>query len=230
MTPAEIEDAVGADMRLQREWVEKLSPDVSLLKFRLPWTAGRTSYIHGRILLQAFGPCTSTETRLLVTREDINKAPLEGDALYDNEVYERRMMHHNTVDRPTAYHGPSVCRDAVSGLDRCYDCTALVATVKAYMEACRAPQAEDTSGDCAAVGRKYGACSRSSVHTRSSSRGLLRRSRLTPDRRDAPKVKGEDSFLGQRSDKTRLKRRERSPICCAKMFLAFDVEAPKGQV
>ena len=49
-------------------------------------------YLPGSILIQAFSPCTSTETRLLVKKEDCEK-----EEEYDNVAYEERLMHHNTV-------------------------------------------------------------------------------------------------------------------------------------
>mmetsp|Transcript_96901 Transcript_96901/g.273906 ORF Transcript_96901/g.273906 Transcript_96901/m.273906 type:complete len:445 (-) Transcript_96901:46-1380(-) len=130
----EVERVIERDMARQRAWVEALRPSVSMLKFRLPWGPGTSRYLHGRVLVQAFAPCTSTETRLIVTREAIDF----GDKDYDQEEYEQRLMHHNTVGRARLHRlgdVPTVGPDVVPGLDQCYDCAALVATVRRYLAA-----------------------------------------------------------------------------------------------
>jgi len=133
MSPEEVEKSVERDMDRQRVWVENLRPTVSLLKFRLPWGPGATKYLGGRILVQAFPPCTSTETRLLVTREALEQGPVS----YDQEEYEQRLMHHNTVSRARLHQlpVPKAGPDAVLGLDQCFDCAALALTVQRYLAA-----------------------------------------------------------------------------------------------
>eukprot|EP00450_Noctiluca_scintillans_P014418 CAMPEP_0194489566 /NCGR_PEP_ID=MMETSP0253-20130528/9064_1 /TAXON_ID=2966 /ORGANISM="Noctiluca scintillans" /LENGTH=48 /DNA_ID= /DNA_START= /DNA_END= /DNA_ORIENTATION= len=42
-----VERCVEQDMTRQRAWVEELRPDLSMLKFRLPWGPGETRYLRG---------------------------------------------------------------------------------------------------------------------------------------------------------------------------------------
>jgi hypothetical protein len=55
--------SVVDDMNRQLDWYKALSPVASLLKFRLPWEEGTTSYMVGDIYFSCFGPQTTTETR-----------------------------------------------------------------------------------------------------------------------------------------------------------------------
>ena len=73
-------------------WCQIMKPDLAVLKFRLPWGGGKSSYLPGRIFVQAFAPCTSTETRLLVRKEDCDE-----EQGYDHVEYEEKLMYHNTV-------------------------------------------------------------------------------------------------------------------------------------
>eukprot|EP00421_Protoceratium_reticulatum_P008875 CAMPEP_0168368772 /NCGR_PEP_ID=MMETSP0228-20121227/6420_1 /TAXON_ID=133427 /ORGANISM="Protoceratium reticulatum, Strain CCCM 535 (=CCMP 1889)" /LENGTH=463 /DNA_ID=CAMNT_0008381623 /DNA_START=24 /DNA_END=1415 /DNA_ORIENTATION=+ len=127
MAYEEVECSVGRDMLKQKEWVKILRPRVSVLKFRLPWEPGATSYPRGRIMVQAFPPCTSTEGRLIVPLESLDEAEVP----YDHEEYGEQLMHHNTVSRACRY----AHEVQVAGLDHCYDCAALVETVHRYLEA-----------------------------------------------------------------------------------------------
>eukprot|EP00927_Polykrikos_kofoidii_P054771 TRINITY_DN49142_c0_g1_i1.p1 TRINITY_DN49142_c0_g1~~TRINITY_DN49142_c0_g1_i1.p1 ORF type:complete len:544 (+),score=70.22 TRINITY_DN49142_c0_g1_i1:69-1700(+) len=95
MEEAQIDLSIKRDMSRQSSWVKLLRPTVSLLKFRLPWGKGESSYLRGRLMVQAFAPCTSTESRLLVTKASLDA----GELKYDHEVYEQQLMHHNTVGR-----------------------------------------------------------------------------------------------------------------------------------
>lgn len=129
----EVEEFIERDMARQRSWAESLRPDMSLLKFRLPWGPGRTQYLSGKLLVQAFPPCTSTETRLLVSRKDIDGC----GTTYDHEIYEQQLMHHNTIKRAQLHDVgvPLSGEGAVLGLDKCFDCAALAATVRSYLAA-----------------------------------------------------------------------------------------------
>jgi hypothetical protein len=116
------EDYVKVDMDRQESWISLLNPRVSLVKFRLPWQPGKTTYLDGQILLGVYHPLTSTESRLVVPR---GSAP----RVYDNTAYEQQCAYHNTVGRVFAYdHGVTA-----KGLDRCHDCTVLTAVVKDYL-------------------------------------------------------------------------------------------------
>lgn len=111
------EDCVVADMGAQRRWALAIGAEVSMVKFRLPWDGGRSSYLGGTVTLQAFATLTSTETRLITTRAEL-AAPRD----YDHRAYERQLAYHNLLGR-VRYHSHSVTAE---GLDHCYDCAVLV--------------------------------------------------------------------------------------------------------
>jgi hypothetical protein len=81
------EEAVLADMAMQRAWVERLQPLVSSLKFRLPYPQAdvepQYEYLSGTVWFQPWAPVTSTECRLFVPRG----AQTE---LYDIKRYEEQ--------------------------------------------------------------------------------------------------------------------------------------------
>jgi len=126
MKQAEVEKTVWEDHVRQMEWAKTINADVSLLKFRLPWGEGTTEYFDGKIMVQIYPPCTSTETRLLVTKADLAK-PLKK---YDQKQYEEQLMFHNTVQRALLF--PHQVK--VDGLDFCYDCRALVDTMSRFIK------------------------------------------------------------------------------------------------
>merc|ERR1712176_753877 len=99
MEEKEIDECIDCDMSHQRGWVEILRPAVSLLKFRLPWHEGVSCYLHGRLLVQAYAPCTSTESRLMVTAADLEL----GEKSYNNQEYMEQLMRHNTIGRASLH-------------------------------------------------------------------------------------------------------------------------------
>jgi cap2 methyltransferase len=112
---ADIERCVWNDMLDQQRWHDMMKPRKSMLKFRLPWTAGTSEYLDGDLYLPVWGPQTTTETRLVPhghTRKQ-----------WDNTHYEGQMFHFNTVTRQQCYAHTQPCKDA-EGIDHCYDCTA----------------------------------------------------------------------------------------------------------
>eukprot|EP00961_Rhodomonas_salina_P164988 2223290-Rhodomonas_salina.1 len=85
-------------MLSQQRWHDIIRPLKSLLKFRLPWTAGETEYLAGDVFLQAFGPITTTEARLVPHGH--------GRVMWDHRRYEAQMFHFNTVTRVARYEHP----------------------------------------------------------------------------------------------------------------------------
>ena len=114
MGEEEKEGAVVGDMARQLNWVRTMEPSASMLKFRLPYSSGKTEYLDGEVWFPVWGPRTTSEARLIVT--DAN-APL---VTYDHGNYEDAMYHFNTVTR-TAYFEHD---QRSEGLDHCYDCSA----------------------------------------------------------------------------------------------------------
>lgn len=122
---------VEDDMILQKQLVDALQPQLSLLKFRLPWNEKPSTYFDGDLYIQAFAPVTSTETRLIV------KDPLKLRT-YDNKAYEELLMFHNTISRSKFYYASSLetsqkLRGSLDNLDACYDCTRLQLTMTLYL-------------------------------------------------------------------------------------------------
>ena len=110
----EVEEAVKFDQELQKNWVLQLKPKASMLKFRLPWEAGTTTYLKGDIFLPIWGRETTTETRL------ISRGPEFPLVDYDNRKYEEQCFHFNRVTRVQWYEHDSLAK----GMDHCYDCAA----------------------------------------------------------------------------------------------------------
>lgn len=120
----EVEEKVKNDMQMQQQWHLCLKPERSMLKFRLPWDAGSTTYLDGDIYLPVWGPVTTTETRLITKK---NSTAMKR---YDNKKYEQQLFYFNTVMRPSLYkHNYNG-----EGIDYCYDCRAEVAIITNYLK------------------------------------------------------------------------------------------------
>lgn len=106
---------VKNDMEMQRKWVEKHLPLDAMLKFRLPWSPGKTNYLAGIIHTQDYIGPTSTEARVWVSRENMSFATCD----YDNDTYNDTMFYYNS--NRIAFH--EYDRDkSIAGLDHCHDC------------------------------------------------------------------------------------------------------------
>jgi cap3/cap4 methyltransferase len=132
---AEFEAQVMRDMLAQRRWVEILQPDLSLLKFRLPYTmrpGDVVPYLGGKLLYGIWPPKESGEARLLVKRPDIAR----GDVPYDFQAYEQVMFFHNAYTRKACF-APNVPPEAAGLVDRyyctCYDCVSELSVYARYL-------------------------------------------------------------------------------------------------
>jgi len=99
---ADFEAGVIRDMQLQYDWVKKLSPLFSLLKFRMNYKMKKEdtlSYLNGDLLYGIWATPLSGETRLLVKQDDINKE----DKIYNFNDYEEIMFYHNKNERTTCF-------------------------------------------------------------------------------------------------------------------------------
>lgn len=121
----ESEARIKNDMSAQWQWHLLLGSLRSMLKFRLPWDKDQSRYLDGDVYLPVWGPTSTTEARLITSRDDPSAT-----RVYDHELYEGQMYYHNTVMRPSKYN--HFVRG--EGLDRCYDCRAEVAILDAYIE------------------------------------------------------------------------------------------------
>ena len=98
----DFEAGVIRDMQLQYDWVKKLLPLLSLLKFRMNYKMKKGDtlpYLNGDLLYGIWATPVSGETRLLVKQEDINKK----DKIYDFNDYEEIMFYHNKNERTTCF-------------------------------------------------------------------------------------------------------------------------------
>ena len=117
------ETCVWEDMQAQLRWHDIMRPQLTSLKFRLPWPGmgvaeadNQTEYLDGDIHLPIWAPRNTTESRLV-----IEKDRHVGTRTYDCLVYEQEMCYFNRVMRPSIHLGQKSRSD---GLDGCYDCTA----------------------------------------------------------------------------------------------------------
>ena len=130
-----VDAAIASDLSAQMRWHELLTPHRALLKFRLPWTAGSTPYLDGSLLLPVWGSQTTTECRL------VPSVPTQYRD-WQHAQLEQQMFHFNTRHRVQLYDeqqaapspSPPQHRDrSLSGLDRCYDCTAELLILRHFL-------------------------------------------------------------------------------------------------
>lgn len=115
---------VVSDLEKQLEWHERLGSETSLLKFRLPWTEGSTSYLDGMLQFPCYGPQTTTETRLIVHKG-------AGKREYDHKTYEEQMFYFNRMVRVQYYQHQVESADG--DLDHCFDCARSVQIFRDYL-------------------------------------------------------------------------------------------------
>ena len=121
---------------MQANWVNILKPKASMLKFRLEYTdscgtcsknenkessAPHIDYFSGDICLPVWGPQTTTETRLIVTKSDYKT--------YCPHTYQSQMFYFNTIIRPNYYNSPF---GKIDGFDGCWDCTCEIDILARY--------------------------------------------------------------------------------------------------
>ena len=142
---AEDESQIRKDMNLQKEWVEVMQPLAGMLKFRLPWSDGSTEYLSGKLCLPVWGPCTTTESRLVIFRDsrqgggnadedgggdgDVDGSGGFKKRTYDHATYEQQMFFFNTVQRVAVYPDQNPIPYYKC---RCYDCTAETYILRKY--------------------------------------------------------------------------------------------------
>lgn len=110
---------VDEDIVMQWEWYKIMNPMSALLKFRLPWQAGKTRYLSGDIYFQCWQGIYSAETRLI---------PDGKTKEYDNKTFEEQLFHFNMVTRRQWY--PHDYR----GYGHCYDCRTEIEILSEYLK------------------------------------------------------------------------------------------------
>jgi hypothetical protein len=126
MTPEENEKAVSDDMKSQMEWTKLLNPFASILKFRLPYYPGKTNYFKGDLYLPIFGRRNTTECRMMVNRNQMNKIQQ-----FDNIKFCNQMYYFNHVIRYKCY--PHSIKKTEFGIDNCYDCRCEILILTHYL-------------------------------------------------------------------------------------------------
>ena len=140
---------IKLDMDQQQDWHLIMQPWQSMLKFRLPWDSGSTTYLAGKIHFSVWGPIYSHETRLITFAR-----PNHLDRMsFDHKTYMLQLSYFNTITRtclfePNPYHEALEygCRlrcqrfqrglqPALTAIDHCYDCTAHLHIVTLYVAA-----------------------------------------------------------------------------------------------
>jgi hypothetical protein len=147
-TPELAEVVLRRNMADQADWVRTMRPIVSMLKFRLPWPVidpahpdlaeddneNQSKYFPGERMLQPWARQTTTETRLIVPRANIDESQT-----YNHVVYEQQMMYHNFIGRPTLYDHTV---KGVPGLDHCFDCSSEVDILREYLKKYKKPSTD----------------------------------------------------------------------------------------
>lgn len=95
------EEEILGEMKMQEKWVKIMNPQQAYLKFHLPYVIdkereNKTLYFKGTIFFQTWEGSSSTETRLVPSK---NKEGEYEEIIYDNEVYEQQCFYHNYVVR-----------------------------------------------------------------------------------------------------------------------------------
>jgi hypothetical protein len=88
----ELDKNVVENMEWQKNWVILMQPVASMLKFRLPYSPGKTQYLDGKIYFQIWAGNTSSEGRL------ISERPYK-IIEYDNSDYDNCMFYLNYCQR-----------------------------------------------------------------------------------------------------------------------------------
>ena len=112
---------VEINMEQQQKWTEIIKPKYAMLKFRLPWSPGKTIYLAGDIYLQPWAGPSSTETRLITNGKDYKE--------YDHTEYEEKIQYYQAHNR-SAYHIHNITSD---GVDHCHDCWSEIQIIKNYL-------------------------------------------------------------------------------------------------
>lgn len=110
----EMESQVVEDMKWQKTWVQIIKPKMSMLKFRLPYGAGKTEYFKGDVYLQPWAPLKSTETRLITDGKTMH--------MYNNGQYERVMYYHNVITRDWQFYVLPISIREIRDFNQGFDC------------------------------------------------------------------------------------------------------------
>jgi hypothetical protein len=111
------------DQNNNANWHKIIQPDFSYLKFRCPYFGSEYKYLDGTIYIQPYAPQSSTETRLLLTKDS-------KEITYNIYEYAGKMYYFNRILRPSCYK--KIIKDN-KYFDCCYDCTYYSYLMKNYI-------------------------------------------------------------------------------------------------
>ena len=137
---ADTEERVAADMAAQARWVDIMQPRAAMLKYRPPYSSDAPfEYLAGEVRLQAWGPRSSSEGRLVAERP-YQTVPQEA------REYEDRMFYLSSVVREWAAYDHGIPVRLVPGLDHCFDCALEARIWERYLLAGAAQSAARAGG------------------------------------------------------------------------------------
>jgi hypothetical protein len=111
---------IESDMALQKEWCEMVQPKMALLKFRLPFTEGKTTYFSGKIYTQPHIGLKAMEIKLWTDCKTYTN--------WDHYEINDKILKWALEHRP-AYHE----FDILPGMDHCHDCWSTVQIIEMYL-------------------------------------------------------------------------------------------------
>ena len=129
----DFEEQIQENNKMQEKWHKIMKPEFAMYKFRLPYAKGHTEYMRGQIWLQVWAPETSTETRLVVRKNNKTK-------MYSHSKYEKRMYYFNLITRQWGDY--AMTYDKTKYLEKyplpclctCFDCRSESEILKSYLE------------------------------------------------------------------------------------------------
>jgi hypothetical protein len=106
-------------------WHKIINPDYSFFKFRCNYEGNKIyKYYKGEIFLQPYAPMSSTESRILLSKD------LE-EYEYNIEEYQGKFLYFNRIIRPSFFIKSIIKNN--NYFDHCYDCTYFSYLIKNYL-------------------------------------------------------------------------------------------------
>jgi len=118
-----ISNVIIQNMEAQAKWHKLINSRVSMLKLRFPFENDKMKYLDGEIRFQAWENVESTETRLIVKKNEKEKE-------YDIRKYENQLYYFNRFTRCQNYKNSY----NIIGMDNCYDCTCEFNILEKYID------------------------------------------------------------------------------------------------
>lgn len=119
------------DMNFQKSWINMINPIAATLKFKLPHKLPiKLNYFKGEIIYQPYTKHTTSESRLLLTREDINT-----NMDYSSAKYNKKMVMNNMFNREWKQFNKFEYVDYEKyDINNLWDCTSELWIIKYYID------------------------------------------------------------------------------------------------